>query len=571
MQNGRFMGGRSPDKKSYLAPFSRYLHIYAPIRRYIHDLMHILNIYTSGGPRTFSWTYFDAEWSIYGGSFPGQKGKLDQKTKEICLEHPSPFFDTWRYGKCTLRQSKSKREGERKRTRREIDDITMYLVAQIMGAFPVAPSIEKRARVFQTNFFCFLFKVRGARKRKDNNITRSLRFSSFHFFLSQTPIRAIPLTKSRKYPYSSTYDLSVTSEHTPRQRTSSSSTRTLACAKPFSAAAAVGLHLNEGKTKFMTTGYEEPFLVTASDPLKCVKSDFLKLSPPWVAHDFLFAHRNLVLALTPLFLGQFGQTKVLRTPKIMLFPVISGFLPISESKWELSRANTTRHDKRGGSVAEVRLYKCAQQKRHLVVLMSVIKSSSLTGQFKVRGARKRKDNNITRSLRFSSFHFFLSQTPIRAIPLTKSRKYPYSSTYDLSVTSEHTPRQRTSSSSTRTLACAKPFSAAAAVGLHLNEGKTKFMTTGYEEPFLVTASDPLKCVKSDFLKLSPPWVAHDFLFAHRNLVLALTPLFLGQFGQTKVLRTPKIMLFPVISGFLPISESKWELSRANTTRHDKRG
>ena len=26
---------------------------------------------------------------------------LDQKTKEICLEHPWPFIDTWRCGKCT--------------------------------------------------------------------------------------------------------------------------------------------------------------------------------------------------------------------------------------------------------------------------------------------------------------------------------------------------------------------------------------------------------------------------------------------------------------------------------------
>eukprot|EP00116_Pleurobrachia_bachei_P016084 sb/3476346/ len=36
-------------------------------------------------------------------------------------------------------------------------------------------------------------------------------------------------------------------------------------------------------------------------------------------------------------------------------------------------------------------------------------------------------------------------------------------------------------------------------------------------------------------------------------------------------RTLKIMLFPVISGFLPKSESKWGLSRANTTPCDKRG
>eukprot|EP00116_Pleurobrachia_bachei_P007338 sb/3467600/ len=78
-------------------------------------------------------------------------------------------------------------------------------------------------------------------------------------------------------------------------------------------------------------------------------------------------------------------------------------------------------------------------------------------------------------------------------------------------------------------------------------------------------------LKSDFLKLSPPWVAREFLFARRNLVLALTPLFLGQFGQTKVLRTPKIMLFPVIPGFLPETENKWGLSRANKTRAPPRG
>ena len=53
--------------------------------------------------------------------------------------------------------------------------------------------------------------------------------------------------------------------------------------------------------------------------------------------------------------------------------------------------------------------------------------------------------------------------------------------------------------------------------------------------------------------------------------LALTPLFLDQFRQTKILRTHKIMLFPVICGFLPRSERKWGLSRANTTPRDKRG
>ena len=63
------MGGRPTDKKSYLAPFSRYLHIYGPI----HDLMHNLNIDTSAGPRMYSWPYLDVKWLIYGGSSPGHK------------------------------------------------------------------------------------------------------------------------------------------------------------------------------------------------------------------------------------------------------------------------------------------------------------------------------------------------------------------------------------------------------------------------------------------------------------------------------------------------------------------
>ena len=66
------MGGRPPDKNSYLVPFSRYLHIYAQI----HDFMHILNISISAGPRKFLWTYFDAEWSIYGGRPPDKKSYL---------------------------------------------------------------------------------------------------------------------------------------------------------------------------------------------------------------------------------------------------------------------------------------------------------------------------------------------------------------------------------------------------------------------------------------------------------------------------------------------------------------
>eukprot|EP00116_Pleurobrachia_bachei_P016321 sb/3476583/ len=36
------------------------------------------------------------------------------------------------------------------------------------------------------------------------------------------------------------------------------------------------------------------------------------------------------------------------TAKIMLFPVISGFMPKSESKWGLPRANTTPRDERRG-------------------------------------------------------------------------------------------------------------------------------------------------------------------------------------------------------------------------------
>eukprot|EP00116_Pleurobrachia_bachei_P017149 sb/3477411/ len=46
-QNSRFIGGRPPDKNSYHAPISRYLHIYAQI----HDLMHIVDISTSAGSR----------------------------------------------------------------------------------------------------------------------------------------------------------------------------------------------------------------------------------------------------------------------------------------------------------------------------------------------------------------------------------------------------------------------------------------------------------------------------------------------------------------------------------------
>ena len=51
------MGGRPPDKKSYLAPFSRYLNIYA----HIHNLIHILNVDTWAGPRMFSWVYSDVK------------------------------------------------------------------------------------------------------------------------------------------------------------------------------------------------------------------------------------------------------------------------------------------------------------------------------------------------------------------------------------------------------------------------------------------------------------------------------------------------------------------------------
>eukprot|EP00116_Pleurobrachia_bachei_P016886 sb/3477148/ len=35
-QNDRFMGGLTRDKNSYLAPFSRYLHIYAPIHEKLY-------------------------------------------------------------------------------------------------------------------------------------------------------------------------------------------------------------------------------------------------------------------------------------------------------------------------------------------------------------------------------------------------------------------------------------------------------------------------------------------------------------------------------------------------------
>eukprot|EP00116_Pleurobrachia_bachei_P001527 sb/3461789/ len=63
---------------------------------------------------------------------------------------------------------------------------------------------------------------------------------------------------------------------------------------------------------------------------------FEVVTPPCVVCEFLFAHRKLVLALTSLFLDQFRQTKVLRSHKIMLFPVICGF-------FRKMRATKTQH------------------------------------------------------------------------------------------------------------------------------------------------------------------------------------------------------------------------------------
>ena len=84
------MGGLTRDKKSYLAPFSRYLHIY--VQNYY--FMHILNISTSAGHRTFSWTHFAVKWSIYGGSYSGQKvvsltvTALFAYGYELCIQIP---------------------------------------------------------------------------------------------------------------------------------------------------------------------------------------------------------------------------------------------------------------------------------------------------------------------------------------------------------------------------------------------------------------------------------------------------------------------------------------------------
>jgi hypothetical protein len=81
--------------------------------------------------------------------------------------------------------------------------------------------------------------------------------------------------------------------------------------------------------------------------------------------------------------------------------------------------------------------------------------------------------------------------------------------------------------------------------------------------------------KVGFFKVVTRWMAREFLFACRkrvgNLFLALTPLVLDQFRQIKVLRTHKIILFPVICGFLPKGDSKWGLLHANTTPCVKRG
>eukprot|EP00116_Pleurobrachia_bachei_P006819 sb/3467081/ len=95
------------------------------------------------------------------------------------------------------------------------------------------------------------------------------------------------------------------------------------------------MSLNRGPTQQLQPQLTQE-KVLEDEKKNAAKVRFFEVVTRWVAREFLFARRNLVLALTPLFLGQFGQGKVLRTPKIMLFPVISVFLPKSESNWGLS-------------------------------------------------------------------------------------------------------------------------------------------------------------------------------------------------------------------------------------------
>eukprot|EP00116_Pleurobrachia_bachei_P013665 sb/3473927/ len=101
---------------------------------------------------------------VRGGG--GPLGRADQKTKEICLEHPWPFFDTWRYGKSTLLQSKSKKEGERKsvRTWGEVDGITIIPDSSdyTWVRFPYSAKYRKKATGVPNKFlFSLAYREHG--------------------------------------------------------------------------------------------------------------------------------------------------------------------------------------------------------------------------------------------------------------------------------------------------------------------------------------------------------------------------------------------------------------------------
>eukprot|EP00116_Pleurobrachia_bachei_P014421 sb/3474683/ len=99
--------------------------------------------------------------------------------------------------------------------------------------------------------------------------------------------------------------------------------------------------------KLETSCLAFPLLYRTINIAILLKKNFLKLSPPWVAREFLFARRNRVLALTPLFSANFTDSQNY-APTVRASGGCHAFLPKSESKWGLSRANTTAARQKGG-------------------------------------------------------------------------------------------------------------------------------------------------------------------------------------------------------------------------------
>ena len=77
-QNSRFMGGRPPDKNPYLAPFSRYLHIYAKNYAYSSKFPLWLILERSLG-------YIPTQNSRFMGGRPPKKNCISHRLSVICI------------------------------------------------------------------------------------------------------------------------------------------------------------------------------------------------------------------------------------------------------------------------------------------------------------------------------------------------------------------------------------------------------------------------------------------------------------------------------------------------------